>query len=142
MTANIISIIFITLIAIGCAISDYRNKIVPNLLVLLMIIFGVIRHIFNQDYQVLQVATIILFSVLFYSFWIAGWWGAGDAKFCIAMIVCFPYPSLAVTALGIKYLLAYIYRNKMVGKRFPAVTYIVPGYLIWLAVYIFFPITF
>ncbi len=88
----------------------------------------------NAPFQVLVTLLIWLLSI---GFWLAGWWGAADAKFLMAVTLAFPdigmlaamlLANLSAGLFGLAYL-----RSRPSRASLPAVACLGAGWLAWAA---------
>lgn len=87
------------------------------------------------DAEIQGFITIVAWALAL-GFWLAGWWGAADAKFIMALSLAFPDPwmlgamALANLVVGVLALRVASWR----GKSMPAVACLGAGWLAWAAI--------
>ncbi len=123
-----------------CGGYDLFERRVPNLLMGFGWIGAVLLRIYstlsgNGD-AVLEGVLTVAGWALALAFWLAGWWGAADAKFIMALTLAFPDLSMlgamAIVQLTIGFLALRIASWK--GKSMPAVACLGAGWLAWAAI--------
>jgi Flp pilus assembly protein protease CpaA len=129
----------------ACGVCDYRRRRIPNILMF----FGwagasalvVHQSLKGESLGALQAAITLAVWGLAILFWLQGWWGAGDAKFVMALALAFPdlwmFLAMFLGNLAAGVTAARAAREDgQLGHRqrtLPAVTVLGLGWLAWAA---------
>jgi Flp pilus assembly protein protease CpaA len=131
---------------IACGVCDYRQRRIPNTLMF----FGwagasalVIHHnLTGNGLTALQATITLAVWGLAILFWLPGWWGAGDAKFVMALALAFPDLWMLLAMFLVNWIAGVIAARAVCEdgqpsqKRhtLPGVTVLGLGWLAWAAV--------
>jgi Flp pilus assembly protein protease CpaA len=135
-----LNVFLATMWVAACSGYDILQRRVPNGLMGLGWIGALLLRTYstltgNGD-AVLQSVITVASWALALAFWLAGWWGAADAKFIMALSLAFPDPgmlgSMALANLMVGGLATRVASWK--GKNIPAVACLGAGWLAWAAI--------
>jgi Flp pilus assembly protein protease CpaA len=142
-----IVVMIVSLWAVACSGYDLVYRRVPNWLLALGIVGASLVRAGSLhagvgtagvQYTILDAAITLSVWMLAMIFWLAGWWGAADAKFSMALSLAFPNLAL-VLAMAIANVIAGLVGlgiNHPAGKRLPAVAILTFGWLAWAILFI------
>jgi Flp pilus assembly protein protease CpaA len=130
----------------ACGAFDWRSRLVPNWLMgigwlgaaglrLRWILTG------EGDHDLQATVTVVLWLLVFY-YWLAGWWGAADTKFVMALALAFPDPVMLLAMFLLNLIVALLTGRAASSSDeplipgsspLPAVTILSAGWLAWAA---------
>jgi Flp pilus assembly protein protease CpaA len=128
----------------ACGFYDYRFRRAPNLLMLAGWLgaagLAVGRALAGSGPAVLSWIIIISIWALALSFWLAGWWGAADAKYVMALVLAFPDPGMLVCIFLTNLVVGLLGQGRLLWESdllaaerrlLPAIAVLSAGWLAW-----------